>query len=146
VYERQEKALEIRNKVEENLCRAHFEAKAAWTAGATDDEMKPVLTLIRHAQWRWDFVAASHGATFHSPIECMRILGTAMDKSQEARLLTARILAAHGMTTPVEIPDISTKEKAQQLIGIDREELVREKNRFLETIVPKWIEEYNKTL
>jgi formate-dependent nitrite reductase cytochrome c552 subunit len=128
----------------EILCRAHFEAKAAWDAGAGELEMNPALLLIRHAQWRWDFVAASHGATFHSPVECLRILGTALEKASEARLLIARILSAHGINTPVEFPDISTKEKAQALAGIDRDKLVEEKNRFLETIVPGWIEEYGK--
>jgi nitrite reductase (cytochrome c-552) len=31
--------------------------------------MKEILQGIRHAQWRWDYAAARHGASFHAPIE-----------------------------------------------------------------------------
>lgn len=142
VYVRQKKTLDIRDKVEENICRAHVEAKAAWDAGATTEEMKPVLTLIRHAQWRWDYVAASHGGSFHSPVESLRLLGTSMDKAQEARILLSRILAGHGVTQPVVFPDISTKEKAQIFIGLEMNSLREDKQKFLDQIVPKWMEEY----
>ena len=144
VYERQKKTLKIRDKVEENICRAHFEAKAAWDAGATEEEMKPALLLIRHAQWRWDYVAASHGGSFHSPVESLRLLGTAMDKAQEARVLLSRILFTHGVTKAIDLPDISTKEKAQQVIGLEMKSLKEEKQRFLDQVVPRWKEEYSK--
>jgi nitrite reductase (cytochrome c-552) len=144
VYERQKKTLDIRDKVEENLCRAHLEARAAWDAGATEQEMQSALVLIRHAQWRWDYVAASHGGSFHSPVESLRLLGTAMDKAQEARVLLSRILFAHGITQPVELPDISTKAKAQQFIRLEISTLQEEKQKFMDQIVPVWIEEYRK--
>ncbi len=48
-------------KKEYLLVKAHIEAGAAWKAGATEAEMQPVLTLIRHSQWRWDFSIDSHG-------------------------------------------------------------------------------------
>lgn len=144
VYERQKKTLDIRDKVEENICRAHFEARAAWDAGATEEEMKSALLLIRHAQWRWDYVAASHGGSFHSPVESLRLLGTAMDKAQEARILLSRILFTHGVTQPVQLPDISTKAKAQQIVGLEMGTLQEEKQKFLNEIVPKWMEEYRK--
>lgn len=144
VYERQKKTLEIRDKVEENICRAHFEAKAAWDAGATEEEMKPALLLIRHAQWRWDYVAASHGGSFHSPVESLRLLGTAMDKAQEARVLLSRILFTHGVTNAIDLPDISTKERVQQVIGLEMKNLKEEKQKFLDQVVPRWKEEYSK--
>ncbi|MDD5694402.1 MAG: ammonia-forming cytochrome c nitrite reductase [Bacteroidales bacterium] len=144
VYERQQKTLEIRDKVEENICRAHIEAKTAWDAGATEEEMKPVMTLIRHAQWRWDYVAASHGGSFHSPVESLRLLGTSMDKAQEARVLLSRILSTHQITQPVAFPDISTKAKAQLYIGLEMNDLRSDKQKFLDQIVPKWMEEYSK--
>jgi nitrite reductase (cytochrome c-552) len=139
VYERQVKVHENTEKTEDLLCRAHFEAKAAWDAGATQAEMAPVLQLIRQAQWRWDYVAASHGAAFHSPIEVLRIIGTAIDKVQEARIQLAKILYTHGITSPVVMPDISTKEKAQKILGIDLDNLIREKMIFLDKIVPEWM-------
>lgn len=141
VYDRQDKVYEIRMKLEEALVRAHYEAKAAWDKGATENEMQPVLQLIRHAQWRWDFAAASHGASFHSPTEVSRIIATGIDKAQEARILLSRILSKHGFTGEVPYPDISTKAKAQALIGIDTKKLSADKKIFLNTVVPQWDKE-----
>ncbi|MFC1679687.1 ammonia-forming cytochrome c nitrite reductase, partial [Elusimicrobiota bacterium] len=109
VYERQEKNLQGRMTAEDLLVRAHVEAKKAWDLGATESDMAPVLKLIRHAQWRWDFAVASHGAAFHAPLEVSRILSTSIDKAHEARLLLSRILAKRGHNGPVPMPDISTK-------------------------------------
>lgn len=133
VYERQEKIARERHRLASLLVKAHYEAKAAWEKGATEKEMQPVLQLIRHAQWRWDFAAASHGAAFHAPLEVMRIISTCIDRVQDARLLLAKILASRGVTD-VAIPDISTKEKAQQAIGLDMAKLHQEKAAFLKKI------------
>ena len=141
VYDRQDKVFEIRQKLEEALVRAHFEAKAAWDKGATEQEMQPVLKLIRHAQWRWDYVAASHGASFHSPAEVSRIIATGIDKAQQARIELARILSKHGFTGEVPYPDIATKAKAQALIGLDMAKLRSEKQQFLKTTIPQWNKE-----
>jgi len=144
IYERQDKIFTLRNKTEEELVKAHLEAKAAWDAGATEEEMAPILLLIRHAQWRWDFSAASHGASFHAPVEILRILGTSIDKAQEARVLLAKVLAKHGILKDIPMPDISTKEKAQQFIGLDMKKLWEDKNEFLKIVVPQWNEEAKK--
>jgi len=69
VYERQDKIIENRDKLEELLVRAHVEAKHAWDLGVTEEDMQEILQDIRHAQWRWDYAAAAHGASFHSPVE-----------------------------------------------------------------------------
>lgn len=138
VFERQDKIAELRAKAEDLLVHAHYEAKAAWDAGAREEEMKPVLQLIRHAQWRWDYVAASHGASFHAPLEVSRILGTSIEKSSEARRQLVKVLIKHGVSDEVAIPDISTKEKAQKVIGIPVDELIRKKREFLKTIVDEW--------
>ena len=84
VYERQRKANEIRNRLEQELAKAHIEAKFAWDKGATEDQMKDVLALIRQAQWRWDFGVASHGGSFHAPQEIQRILSHGLDKAMQA--------------------------------------------------------------
>jgi len=137
VYQRQDKIIELRNRLEENLVAAHYEAKAAWDANATEVTMKPVLLLIRHAQWRWDFATASHGASFHAPIEVASILGNGIEIAQEARIELAKILAVLGVEK-VSIPDISTKEKAQQAIGLDMALLKKEKQEFKRVIIPEW--------
>ena len=139
VYDHQKKVYEIRLKVEYALCKAHLEAKAAWDAGASEIEMKPILLLIRHAQWRWDYTAASHGASFHAPVEVLRILSTAMEKAQEARVELSHILSSHGVLKPIIYPDVNTKAKAQKFIGLDIEKLKKEKQEFLSKIVPEWI-------
>lgn len=144
VFERQDKIRELRLKTEDILVKAHIEAKAAWDAGATPDEMAPILKLIRQGQWRWDYAAAGHGSAFHAPLEVSRILGTAIDKTQEARLLLTRVLLAHGVSNQVKMPDISTKEKAQAFIGLDMNKLISEKNEFLKTIVPEWDRKANE--
>ncbi len=138
VYERQDKIIEIRSLVEENLVKAHIEAKTAWDHGATEKEMEPILTLIRHAQWRWDYAAASHGGSFHAPLETQRIIGTALQRVQEARIQLAAVLIRHNATVPVKMPDLSTKEKAQAYIGLDMKKLNDEKQRFIKTVVPDW--------
>ncbi|MEO5788681.1 MAG: ammonia-forming cytochrome c nitrite reductase [Gelidibacter sp.] len=141
VYDRQKKANENRIKLEDLLVKAHIEAGKAWELGATEAQMKDILMSIRHAQWRWDFSAASHGASFHSPVEIGRVLGSGMAEAQEARVMLARLLASLGHNEPVPMPDISTKAKAQKYIGLDMEKLRADKEKFKANTLPKWLEE-----
>ncbi len=140
VVSRQDRVLEIRRIAEKSLAAAHIEAKAAWDAGATEEDMKPVLKLIRHAQWRWDWVAAANGVGFHSPVEALRVLGTSIERAEKARGLINVILTKLGKPIPVQLPDISTKEKAQQYIGIDMAKAKSDKLKLLETVVKSWDE------
>jgi nitrite reductase (cytochrome c-552) len=135
---RQEKVLELRRLVEKSLAKAHIEAKTAWEAGATEEEMKPVLKLIRHAQWRWDWVAAANGLGFHSPVEALRVLGTAIGKAEQARGILAVVFSKHGVKIPVDMPDISTKEKAQKYIGLDMDKLRKDKEALKNNVLPEW--------
>ncbi|CAH8283315.1 nitrite reductase (cytochrome c-552) [Mariniflexile fucanivorans] len=144
VYDRQQKAAENRIKLEDFLVKAHIEAKKAWDLGATEEQMKDILMDIRHAQWRWDYAAASHGASFHAPVEIARVLGGGFSIVQDARVKLARLLAELGHNKPVDMPDISTKEKAQEYIGLDIEKLKQEKKEFKKNLVPKWLEAAKK--
>ncbi len=141
VYDRQNKVSELRGIAEKHLARIHLEAKVAWDAGAKEEEMEEVLQLIRHSQWRWDWVAAANGMGIHSPNESLRVLATSIDKAQEARVLLSRVLSKYNVPQPVELPDYSTKEKAQELLGLNMEEIRQQKEEFLNTVVPKWLEE-----
>jgi nitrite reductase (cytochrome c-552) len=141
VYERQLKANEARNRLEEELAKAHIEAAFAWEKGATDAQMKGVLQLLRQAQWRWDFGVASHGGSFHAPQEIQRILGNGLDKTMQARLHISKVLANLGYTADVPMPDISTKDKAQAYIGLDIPAEKAAKEQFLNTIVPEWLKQ-----
>mgnify|MGYP000275012734 CR=1 FL=1 len=140
VYERQRKANEIRNRLEQELAKAHIEAKFAWDNGATEAQMKDVLALIRQAQWRWDFGVASHGGSFHAPQEIQRILSHGLDRAMQARLAVSKVLAKNGYTGDVPMPDISTKAKAQEYIGLDMDAERAAKEKFLKTTVPAWLE------
>lgn len=138
VFDRQDKIIENRDKLEELLVRAHVEAAVAWEKGASEDSMKDILMDIRHAQWRWDYAAASHGGSFHSPVEIGRVVSTGITTAQEARLKIARLLADLGYNQEVPYPDISSKKKAQDFIGLDKEKLQAEKEVFKNDVLPEW--------
>lgn len=140
VYERQDRIIQNRDKLEELLVRSHVEAKKAWDLGAKESQMQEILMDIRHAQWRWDYAAASHGASFHAPVETGRIISTGITTVQDARIKLARLLADLGYNKEIDYPDIATKSKAQKFIGLDMAKLNKEKNKFIETVVPKWLE------
>ena len=94
-FERKEQLMEIAMN---SIAKAHLEAGKAWEVGATEAEMKDILTDIRHAQWRWDYAIASHGSYFHAPEETLRLLAVANETAQEARLKLVKVLAKHGVT------------------------------------------------
>ncbi|GAB1373899.1 ammonia-forming cytochrome c nitrite reductase [Bacteroidales bacterium] len=139
VYEYQDKALEIRNRVETELSKAHIGAKYAWDNGANDKQMEPVLKLLRAAQWRWNFAVASHGASFHAPVETQRILAHSLDKSYQAQLEIQKVLSSLGVKGDFPMPDISTKAKAQEYIGLDMKTLHANKDKFKSEIIPQWV-------
>jgi len=144
VYTRQDQIIENRDKLEELLVRAHVEAKKAWDLGATEKEMKPVLMMIRHAQWRWDYAAASHGGSFHAPTETGRIITTGVERAQEARIALVRIFHKYGFDGEVPYPDIATKAKAQKFIGLPVEKLKKEKEEFKKNVLPEWKKKADK--
>ncbi len=140
----QQMVMEARLQAEQQLVHAHFEAKAAWDAGASEAQMGEALTAIRHAQWRWDMAIASHGIHAHNPEEALRLLASSLARSADARTALARVLAQQGVTETVALPDISTKAAAQAALGMDMEQMKAEKARFLEQQVPKWDQAYQE--
>jgi len=140
VNERQRQIIEIRDQLEVVLVRAHVEAKTAWDKGATEEQMKPILQLIRKAQWRWDYTAAGHGSSFHSPTEMSRVIANGIDKGQESRIKLAKVLSKYGVDGEIPYPDIASKAKAQQYIGLDMPKLNAEKAEFIRTVLPQWKE------
>ena len=140
VYDRQRRGNETRDMVEVELAKAHIEAAFAWEKGATEAQMENILQLLRQSQWRWDYAVASHGASFHAPVEFQRILAQGLDRAHKARFEISKVLAQLGHIGEVPMPDISTKEKAQAYIGLDIEKEKANKKEFLDTVVPKWLE------
>ena len=72
--------------------------KSAKAAGATPDQLRPVLELQRKAQWRLDFVAAENSMGFHAAQELARTLAESIDYSRQAQL------AAHALRPPATQP------------------------------------------
>ena len=75
-----------------------------------------------------------------APQETMRILGHGLNKVFQARMLISKVLVAHGYTDNVPLPDITTKEKAQQYIGLDMAVEKADKDKFLKEIVLEWLQ------
>lgn len=144
VYERQDKIKESTTILEDLLVKAHIEAKFAWDHGATDIQMKEILNNIRKAQWRWDYSVAGHGNAFHAPVETARIVSAGIAFAQEARVALASLNTKIGNGETIQMPDISTKSKAQEYIGLDVPKLKKQKQDFLNNVVPQWLEEAKK--
>lgn len=141
VYERQRKIKEGTGYLQKQIAYAHIEAKKAWDLGATEAQMQDILLQIRHAQWRWDFSVASHGAAFHAPLETSRVVSSGTGKIQEARISLTRLLADLGHNEPVEMPDLNNKEVLQQYIGLDMPTEFMNKEKYLKEVVPQWLKE-----
>jgi nitrite reductase (cytochrome c-552) len=141
VYDRQDAVYAVRSRLEEALVNAHFEAAHAWELGATETQLREALLNIRRAQWRWDYIAASHGVGFHAPQEALRVLGLGMDYAQQARIQLSHTLAQLGHTGPVPRPAIATKEEAFAFLDIRVQELIQDKQRFMQAVLPRWAQE-----
>lgn len=139
VYDRQDKVYQQKLLLEDLLVKAHIETSYAIGLNATDEQLKPIQNYIRQAQWRWDYVAASHGGSFHSPAECLRIVSSGIEKVSHARVEIARLLADLGYNKPVEMPDLSTKAKAQKYIGLDMDKLQSDKDAWIKNKLPVWL-------
>ena len=123
-------------QVEDLLVKAHFEAKAAWDAGATWPLMNDSIMGIRHGQWRWDFAMASHGLYAHNPEEGNALLDKAIEQVTLSRTLLAMILKQLDVEK-VDYPDISSKEKAHAVIGFDKGAAEAAKVMFIKDEVDK---------
>ncbi|MDT8421043.1 MAG: ammonia-forming cytochrome c nitrite reductase [Desulfuromonadales bacterium] len=125
------------------LAKAHLEAGKAWELGAGEEEMKAILQDIRHGQWRWDYAIAAHGSFFHAPEETLRVLGSAINKAQDARVKLRVVLAKYN-AADYQAPDFSSKEKAQTVIGMNYDKMVKEKQQFLGGLKQEWFKDSEK--
>jgi nitrite reductase (cytochrome c-552) len=112
----QTKVNAVKQQAEEALVAAHFDIAAAAQAGVPAAELAAARQLVRHAQFRWDYVSAANGMGFHAPQEATRILADSINHAQQARLDIARRLAAKGISAPPKYPDVSTREKAAAIM------------------------------
>ena len=66
---------------------------AARDAGATPEQLKPVLALQRRAQYRLDFVYSENSIGFHASQESARILAEAIDYARQGEVLATALRA-----------------------------------------------------
>ena len=59
---------------------------AADKPGSNRTILEEARTLHRHAQFMWDFIAASNSMGFHNPDEALRILSEATDLARQAQM------------------------------------------------------------
>ncbi|WP_394204595.1 ammonia-forming cytochrome c nitrite reductase subunit c552 [Shewanella waksmanii] len=123
-------------EVEDLLVKAHYEAGAAWKAGASWPIMNDAIMAIRHAQWRWDFAMSSHGLYAHNPDEGNALLDKALVQVRYARNALTQILSMLEVKQ-VDYPDISSKASAQKAANIALDKLTKEKQQFIEEQVNK---------
>jgi nitrite reductase (cytochrome c-552) len=112
----QDKVQNAALQAEEALVQAHFDIAAAIQAGIPDEQLTDARSLVRHSQFRWDYISASNGMGFHSPQESMRILGDSLNQAQEARILVVRLLAGKGIVRRPVYPDYETRDSAWKIV------------------------------
>ncbi len=78
---------------------------------------------------------------FHAPVEALRVLGTSIQKGEQARRELTHLFVKQGWKYPVDLPDISTKDKAQRFIDLNPEKMKADKEEFLKTTTVKWDDE-----
>ncbi len=98
--ELREKVATIQGRTESQLLRAAtamtdmldaiLEAQAA---GASPDQLAPILDLQKKAMWRLDFISSENSMGFHADQEAVRILGESIDYSRQAQVMAIRLRA-----------------------------------------------------
>jgi nitrite reductase (cytochrome c-552) len=59
---------------------------SAAVSSANAAALAEARTLHRHAQLRWDYIAAENSMGFHNPEEALRVLSTAIDLARQAQV------------------------------------------------------------
>ena len=90
IQTRTEKLIERAAAAMTDMLDAINQAKAA---GATEEQLAPVLDLQRKAAWRLDFVSSENSSGFHASQEAARILAESIDFSRQAEVKAARLKA-----------------------------------------------------
>ena len=121
--------------------------KRDWSARVS----RPTLNLFLHdirensilRQPEWEFERSNDGTVTkrRSPVRLdlhYMITAWVADHPEDEHRLLSRTLMKLGANPEVPYPDISTKAKAQQFIGLPMEKLETDKLDFLRQIVPLW--------
>lgn len=76
----------------------------AEAAGASQEQLQPIMNLQRKAMWRLDFISSENSMGFHADQEAARLLGESIDYSRQAQVAALRLRApeAPKSTRPIE--------------------------------------------
>lgn len=98
--ELREKVATIQGRTESQLERAATAMtdmldaiREAQAAGATAEQLAPILDWQRKAMWRLDFISSENSLGFHADQEAVRILGESIDYSRQAQAAALRLRA-----------------------------------------------------
>ena len=75
---------------------------AAREAGATPEQLAPILALQRRAQFRLDFVYSENSVGFHASQESARILGEAIDYARQGEVMATALRAPPAPTVTTQ--------------------------------------------
>jgi nitrite reductase (cytochrome c-552) len=86
----------------------------AEAAGATEEQLAPILDLQRKAAWRLDFVSSENSLGFHADQEAMRILGESIDYSRQAEAAALRLRAPEAPESTREVVPVEGVTPAKE--------------------------------
>jgi nitrite reductase (cytochrome c-552) len=73
--------------------------REAQAAGATDEQLAPMVELQKKGMSRLDFVSSENSMGFHSDEEAVRILGESIDYCRQAQAMVPRLRAPDAPAT-----------------------------------------------
>ncbi|GAA4437255.1 ammonia-forming cytochrome c nitrite reductase subunit c552 [Bremerella cremea] len=89
--------------------------RAAQAAGATDEQLAPILELQKKGMWRLDFISSENSKGFHADQEAARILGESIDYCRQAEIEALKLRAPEAPEPTgevIEVEGITPDDKA----------------------------------
>lgn len=102
----QARTVALRDRAAAAVCDMLDAIRAAQAAGATPEQLEPLLTLQRRAQWRLDFISSENSLGFHADQEAARVLAEAIDHARQAQALAAGLRAPPAPTSTAPVKDV----------------------------------------
>ncbi len=88
IQSRTKAQLDMAAKAMTDMLDAILQAKAA---GASEEQLAPVLDLQNRATWRLDFISSENSMGFHAGQEAVRILGESINFSRRAQAMALQL-------------------------------------------------------
>jgi len=88
---------------------------AAQAAGATEEELAPILELQKKGMWRLDFISSENSKGFHADQEAARILSESIDYCRQAEIEALKLRAPEAPAAEAkeaEVKGITPTDKA----------------------------------